>query len=119
MSDSKTPICRCRDSRPREALKLEGSKPKREERILPMPAAAALMGAAPSGSRPEDRDARPPREFETELLLLPDGRILVHNLSPEMAALLERLAPQDATIKRRARSHPAPAPSTTALCPNL
>ncbi len=29
-------------------------------------------------------------ENHTELLLLPDGRILVHNLTPAMAALLQQ-----------------------------
>jgi hypothetical protein len=31
----------------------------------------------------------------TELLLLPDGRILVHNLTPAMAALLKEFDRQD------------------------
>ncbi len=45
----------------------------------------------------------------TELLLLPDGRILVHNLTPAMAALLHELDPaaqsmiDRATVMRRRR----------------
>jgi hypothetical protein len=35
------------------------------------------------------------RENHTELLLLPNGRILVHNLTPAMAALLKELDLQD------------------------
>jgi hypothetical protein len=39
---------------------------------------------------------------ETELLVLPDGRVLVHNLTPAMAALLSGLAPNDQLMRRRA-----------------
>ena len=38
----------------------------------------------------------------TELLLLPDGQVLVHNLSPAMAALLKEFDPQDTEIALRA-----------------
>ena len=38
---------------------------------------------------------------ETELLLLPDGRILVHNLTPAMAALLNELNLADNEIALR------------------
>ena len=37
-----------------------------------------------------------------EILIRPDGRILVHNLTPAVAALLVRLAPHDADMRRRA-----------------
>lgn len=40
----------------------------------------------------------------TELLILPDGRILVHNLTPVMAALLRELDPRDRSMKDRARA---------------
>jgi hypothetical protein len=39
----------------------------------------------------------------SELLLLPDGRILVHNLTPGMAALLQQLDRGDRTMMKRAR----------------
>lgn len=39
---------------------------------------------------------------ETELLVLPDGRVLVHNLTPAMAALLSGLAPNDQLMRLRA-----------------
>ena len=42
-------------------------------------------------------------ENYTELLLLPDGRILVHNLTPAMAALLHQLDPRDRSMIHRAR----------------
>jgi hypothetical protein len=46
---------------------------------------------------------------ETHLLLLPDGRVLVHNLTPAMAQVLQRLDPQNTFIQKR--SFPAvPAP---------
>ena len=40
----------------------------------------------------------------TELLLLSDGRVLVHNLTAEFAALLSELNPDDADMARRART---------------
>jgi hypothetical protein len=38
----------------------------------------------------------------TEILLLPDGRILVHNLTPAFAELLRELNPADEQIQPRA-----------------
>lgn len=37
----------------------------------------------------------------TELLLLPDGQILVHNLTPAMAAVLAKLNPNDELMRER------------------
>jgi hypothetical protein len=48
-----------------------------------------------------------------EILILPDGRILAHNLTPAVAALLAELNPDDAAMRARAASRPAdsiPAP---------
>lgn len=45
-------------------------------------------------------------EVEThlsEILILPDGRIFAHNLTPEMARVLADLNPADAAMGRRAR----------------
>jgi len=42
----------------------------------------------------------------TELLLLPDGRILVHNLTQTFAELLNELNPEDPQIQPRARKFP-------------
>ena len=39
-----------------------------------------------------------------ELLILPDGRILAHNITPEMAALLSELDPKNTAMKRRTQS---------------
>ncbi len=41
-------------------------------------------------------------ETYSELLLLPDGRIVVHNLTPAMAALLHELDPRDRSMINRA-----------------
>jgi hypothetical protein len=41
-------------------------------------------------------------ESTSELLILPDGRILVHNLTPTFAALLRALNPDDGQIRPRA-----------------
>ena len=38
-----------------------------------------------------------------EILILADGRILAHNLTPEMAAVLKKLNPKDEAMRRRAR----------------
>jgi hypothetical protein len=42
-------------------------------------------------------------ELSTELLILPDGRILVQNLTRPMAALLSRFNPRDKTIALRTK----------------
>jgi hypothetical protein len=54
----------------------------------------------------------PGAPLTTELLLLPDGRVLVHNLTPVFAGLLETLNPADIHITPRAgTTHTAPSPS--------
>jgi hypothetical protein len=45
-------------------------------------------------------------DAHSEMLLLPDGRILVHNLTRAMAALLHELNPEDDTIKSRIAAEP-------------
>ena len=40
-------------------------------------------------------------ELSSEILILPDGLILVHNLTPVMAAILNQFNPDDHTIKPR------------------
>jgi hypothetical protein len=45
-----------------------------------------------------DRDSA----LTSELLVLPDGRILVHNLTPAFADLLNELNPADDAVKLRA-----------------
>lgn len=47
--------------------------------------------------------ARLVAELCSELLILPDGRILVHNLTPAFAGLLSELNPGDEEIGARAR----------------
>jgi len=44
----------------------------------------------------------------TELLILPDGRILVHNLTPTFAGLLKELNPAAGQISSRVTRHPSP-----------
>lgn len=43
-------------------------------------------------------------ELHSELLLLPDGRILVHNLTQPMALALRKLNPDDTAINPRAET---------------
>jgi hypothetical protein len=52
---------------------------------------------------------RAQRELTTELLVLPDGGVLVHNLTPTFARLLSALNPGDAPLQRRAEARPTPA----------
>jgi hypothetical protein len=54
-----------------------------------------------------------------EILIRPDGRILVHNLTPAVAALLAELAPHDADMRLRAAlpSPSAPSPRPHPLPP--
>jgi hypothetical protein len=44
----------------------------------------------------------------SELLILPDGRILVHNLTPAFAGLLHELNPDDGQIASRVTRHSSP-----------
>ena len=49
----------------------------------------------------------------SELLVWPDGRIFAHNITPELAALLADLDPNDPWMRARAESRePSPAPPT-------
>lgn len=38
-----------------------------------------------------------------EILILADGRVLAHNLTPALAAVLRKLNPGDASMRQRAR----------------
>jgi hypothetical protein len=49
------------------------------------------------------KPAGPDNALTTELLILPDGRILAHNLVQEMAAILSELSPGDESMRERAR----------------
>src|SRR5215471_8318547 len=42
------------------------------------------------------------QDAAVDLLILSDGTILIHNLTPAMAAILNKVNPQDKTIQRRA-----------------
>lgn len=54
------------------------------------------------------------KSAETELLILPDGRVLVHNLTSMVAAALAQLEPNDKLITRRAfRDQTDGSPATT------
>ena len=44
----------------------------------------------------------------SELLVLPDGRILVHNLTPAFAGLLHELNPDAEQISSRVTRHMSP-----------
>jgi hypothetical protein len=44
----------------------------------------------------------------SELLILPNGQILVHNLTPTFAGLLHELNPDDEHISSRTTRHSSP-----------
>ena len=80
-------------------------KPERDEKPGE-PLKPAFDGVAAAGRGPAVRGQRavgPPQvqPLMTELLILADGGILVHNLTPTMAAILQELNPEDATIRPR------------------
>jgi hypothetical protein len=70
---------------------------------------------------PRRSDLHPPTQPPTELLILDDGRILAHYLSPALAEVLSSLNPNDEPMKLRAarltpsrparRAHPHGAPA--------
>ena len=60
------------------------------------------MNTRESSSPPIDKFTKP--GSTSELLLLADGRILVHNLTPAFAAVLIGLNPADEQISPRAGS---------------
>jgi hypothetical protein len=49
----------------------------------------------------DEVDRSPQTAQHTEILILPEGKVLVHNLTPVMAALLEKLNPQANAIRDR------------------
>ena len=51
---------------------------------------------------------RTKRPLATDLLILSDGTVLAHNLTPVMATILHKLNPRDTTIRARARCHRKP-----------
>ena len=63
------------------------------------------MNTRERSSPPIDKFTKP--GSTSELLLLADGRILVHNLTPALAAVLSKLNPADEQIHPRTASIPA------------
>jgi hypothetical protein len=55
-----------------------------------------------------------------EILILPDGRILAHNITPAVAAVLAELDPADEAMRLRAASLSAsPASSQPSVAPRI
>lgn len=67
------------------------------------------------GKSAPNRRTRNPRfpDLVSELLILPDGRVLVHNLTPAFADLLHELNPDDGQIRPRAQQTTHHASRTT------
>ena len=53
-------------------------------------------------------NARPGKDQVSELLILPDGRIMVHNLTQTFAKLLHELNPNTEQITSRIPNHASP-----------
>jgi hypothetical protein len=49
-------------------------------------------------------NSKPPGKDHSEFLILPNGRILAHNLTPALARVLAGLNPHDPAMRRRARA---------------
>jgi len=62
-------------------------------------------------TRPSRESSNGGAESHTQLLLLPDGRILAHNLTPAMAQILQQLDPHDRLMRQRRQRAPACPPS--------
>jgi hypothetical protein len=59
--------------------------------------------------RPAKKRCESPGESQvSELLILPDGQVLVHNLTPAFAELLHELNPDAGQISSRVTRHPSP-----------
>jgi len=55
------------------------------------------------GRRPKLRKASERRRWVTsDFLILSDGTVLAHNLTPAMAAILKRVNPRDVNMRKRA-----------------
>jgi hypothetical protein len=50
---------------------------------------------------------KPEPQPPVELLVLPDGRILAHHLTPELAAVLAECNPSDEAMRKRAGQAPS------------
>jgi hypothetical protein len=55
-------------------------------------------------AKPKRKPSPSKPEATTEFLILPDGRLMVHNLTPTMAALLSELDPEDELMRRRSNT---------------
>ena len=51
------------------------------------------------------------RQSSGELLILPDGRVLAHNITPALARVLAELDPADAAMRERAGAVFPPLPA--------
>jgi len=62
------------------------------------------MSSPPDQDNPLEATPHGPEQV-SELLVMPDGKIYAHNLTPEMAAVLSELNPNDEAIKHRVITH--------------
>lgn len=81
-------------------LSLGQPRPKRQ-RAGAVQDAAAPKGGSKSFTVGCRAGGRRSDKMVTELLILPDGRILAHNLTQPMATLLRKLNPEDDQIASR------------------
>lgn len=64
--------------------------------------------AGPAPPQAARAQSEPAPRGTTEILLLPSGRILAHNLTPALAVLLAEMDPADAVMSARAGASRAP-----------
>ncbi|MEI8044292.1 MAG: hypothetical protein WCL11_22975 [Verrucomicrobiota bacterium] len=66
---------------------------------------------------PAAGECAPRRPLTTDILILSDGTVLAHNLTPGMATVLHQLNPQDETFGARARCNRKPPVGLGAAAP--
>ena len=76
-------------TRNRRGMGFEFDRVKPESELIAMQATESKTSASPA------------RELTSEVLILPDGRVLAHDLTATFADLLSELDPQDEHISRR------------------
>lgn len=66
--------------------------------------------------RGKERNRRP---LATDILILSDGTLLAHNLTPVMASVLQQLNPHDKTFRARAGRNRRPPAIASATGPSV
>ena len=55
---------------------------------------------SPASERSEEESGQPSPQVETEIYITPDGQVLITDLTPDLLALAQSLAPDDPRLAR-------------------